>query len=70
MKIKEELKSLRNKSDKELIKDLNDNYSALIKLRFAKSFGKLKNNQEIKKNKLRISRIWTILQEKSAKELK
>lgn len=68
MKAKEELKSLRNESEKDLINDLNESYSRLMKLKFNQSFGKLKNHREIKKNKIKISRIWTILQEKSAKE--
>lgn len=65
MKNKEQLKILKNKSEKELAKELNESYSKLQKLKFSTAFGKLKNLNEISKTRHQIARIWTILQSKS-----
>lgn len=68
MKITQDIKQLKGKTAKELIKEINEAYLKLQKLRFSQSFGKIKDNYEISKNKKNIARIWTILREKSLKE--
>lgn len=64
MKVKERLKNLRDKSNKELIAELNKSYEELRKTRFKASLGELKDVTKIKKIKKDIARILTILSEK------
>lgn len=59
------LKTLRIKSEKELIKLLKENYQILTQTRFSYDFRKLKNVRSIRNTKKTIARIWTILKEKS-----
>lgn len=68
MKKTQDIRQLKSKNPKELIKEINEAYIKLQKLKFSQSFGKIKDNYEISKNKKNIARIWTILREKSLKE--
>jgi len=60
MKINE----LRQKSEKELIKILEDNQKKIRQFRFDLFAGKLKNIRIIRKTKKEIARILTLLKEK------
>lgn len=64
MKIKDTLKELRNKDNKNLFKDLENSRRHLIKLKFENTFRKLKNYSQIKQERKKIARLWTILSEK------
>lgn len=67
MKAKEVIKILKSKSEKELTKELNENYTKLQKLKFSQAFGKLKDVHEVSKTKRHIARIWTIIESKISK---
>ena len=57
-------KELRQKSEKELMKTLEDNQRKLRQLRFDLSAGKVKNVREIRKTKKEIAKILTLIKEK------
>lgn len=64
-----ELQELRGKDKKALFKDLQESQKKLTELQFGASFKKLKNYREISMIRKRIARIWTVLTDKSLKEL-
>lgn len=68
MKIKEDLKDLRNKNIKDLSKLVDKENDKLRDLKFSQGFRKLKDSRAIKKTKINIARIWTVIGEKIEKE--
>lgn len=68
MKIKEEIKQLRQLDRKVLLKNLDGDYHKLSKVKIDTVLGKNKNVKEIGKINKRIARIWTILGETIEKE--
>jgi ribosomal protein L29 len=64
MKIKEELKDLRNKNLKDLSKLLDKENDKIRELRFSQGFRKLKDSRIVGKTKAKIARIWTVMGEK------
>jgi ribosomal protein L29 len=68
MKTVEELKNLRKKSSRELVKDLIKENNNLAKLKFSLGFMKLKNFRQITQIRKKIARILTILSEKIREE--
>ncbi len=62
-----EAKDLREKSADELKLELKKSRDALMKSRFSKSSGQLKNLAEIRSKRRDIARTLTILKEKGAK---
>lgn len=64
MKSKKELEELNNKDEKALYAEILDINKKLVDLRFRTSFRKLKNYKEIKNNRKKIARCWTILNQK------
>ncbi|MBM2820783.1 MAG: ribosomal protein [Candidatus Berkelbacteria bacterium] len=69
MKIKVQTKELREKSTKDLVKDLKESEKKISELKFQASFKKLKNYKQIQHERKKIARIWTILSEKAIEEL-
>ena len=65
MKNKQYYKSLEQKTDKELIKELKSQYANLQKSRFMVKFRNLKDISQIKKTKKNIARIHTALSNKN-----
>jgi len=68
MKIKEEIKDIKNKSAVELQKLLAHNREKLRDLRFKASQNQLKNIREIRKIKKMIAQILTLINSKSGVE--
>lgn len=68
MKIKEELKELKSKSAAELQKVLASSREKLRDLRFKVSQNQLKNIREVRMLKKKISRVLTLLNQKTAKK--
>ena len=68
MKVKEELKELKLKSVAELQKVLASSREKLRDLRFKVSQNQLKNIREVRMLKKKISRILTLLNQKTAKK--
>jgi ribosomal protein L29 len=66
--MKDELKELRSKSDKELIIELRKSYDDLRKFRFQSKTRELKDVSKIKKTKRKIAQTLTILREKLTEE--
>lgn len=64
MKKTDELKELKKLDEAALVKELNSAREKLFENRKKLSLDKLKNTSEIKKDKKRIARIQTVLQEK------
>jgi ribosomal protein L29 len=64
MKIKEQLREFKQKTEKELLEILNQSYEELRRLRFQLRLGELKDVSAIKKQKRKIARILTVLREK------
>lgn len=64
MKKTEEIKNIKLKSAKELLKELESCYQKSRKLRFDLEFKKLKDTSAAKQTKKKIARIWSILNEK------
>jgi len=60
-----EMQEIRRLGEKELNKILQEKQMELRKLRFQKTEGKLRQNHLVKKNKLTISRIKTVLKLKN-----
>jgi ribosomal protein L29 len=61
-------KTIRSKTDKGLVKELEDAQAHLKELKFRVSANQLKNVRDIRKTKNIIARIKTILKEKKAEE--
>lgn len=70
MKKTVEIKEIREKDTKSLVKELKDLEKKVSDLRFKASFRKLKNFHEITVSRKRIARIWTILGEKVIQNMK
>jgi ribosomal protein L29 len=68
MKLKEELKELKSKPVTELQKLLASSREKLRDLRFKVSQNQLKNIREVRAIKKKISRILTLINQKSAKK--
>lgn len=68
MKVKDQLKQLRNMRPRELIQELQLDYQKLRKSNFSIKFRKQKNIKETRQIKQKIARIWTILNAKIVKE--
>jgi ribosomal protein L29 len=68
MKSKNQLKELRAKSDKELILELKNSYNDLRKFLFQLKIRELKDVSKVKKTKIKIAQILTILREKLKEE--
>lgn len=68
MKVKEELKELKLKSATELQKVLASSREKLRDLRFKVSQNQLKNIREVRILKKKISRILTLINQKTAKK--
>ncbi len=68
MKKTVQLKEIRSKNTKELVKELDELNKKLADLQFKTSFRRLKNFHEITGIKKQIARIWTILNEHALKE--
>lgn len=64
MKIKKELEELNNYGEKALYAKILEINRNLVDLKFRASFRKLKNYKEIKGNRKKIARCWTILNQK------
>lgn len=64
MKKTKELQELRSKDKKNLSLELRKQYQKLNDLKFSHALRKIKNANEIKFNRKKIARIWTILGEK------
>lgn len=67
MKKNLELKEIRTKDTKALVKELDVLNKKLVELQFKTAFKRLKNFHEITLTRKRIARIWTILNEMVAK---
>lgn len=61
-------KTIRSKTDKGLVKELEDAQVYLKELKFRVSANQLKNVRDIRKTKNTIARIKTIIKEKKAEE--
>jgi large subunit ribosomal protein L29 len=70
MKKTAELKELKTKDEKALIKELSDLNKKMVDLKFGAAFRKLKNFHEITATRKRIARIWTVLSELAEQKLK
>jgi ribosomal protein L29 len=68
MKVKEELKELKLKSENELQKLLASSREKLRELRFKVSQNQLKNIREVREIKKRISKILTLINQKQKKK--
>lgn len=69
MKKTVEIKEIREKDNKALIKELRELENKVSDLRFKTSFRKLKNFHEITVARKKIARIWTILNEKAIQKI-
>jgi len=69
MKIKEEKKQLRQKSISELQKDLEKERRKLAESKNQLGIGKLKKFSDIKKSKLKIAQVKTLMREKLEEEM-
>lgn len=69
MKVTVELKELRQKDNKSLVKLLEETNKKVTEIRFQASFWKVKNYKEISVQKKKAARIWTILSERMIEEL-
>ncbi len=63
-----DIKDLKNKSVKELYKELEEAKKNLLKLKFEIAQSKVKNYQEVASSRKNIARILTIIQEKQWQE--
>ncbi len=61
-------KEIRDRSDDELKKSLNDLEEQLFKLRFQKSTGQIENPQKIREVRKDIARVQTVINERGALE--
>jgi len=68
MKSKEELKNIRSKNVRDLYEDLKKQYQKLQELNFQSEFRKNKDLNSQKKTRRYVARIWTVLNEKLAKD--
>lgn len=68
MKKTTQLKEIRQKDTKDLVKELADLNVKLTELQFKVSFRRLKNFHEITIVRKKIARIWTIMGEKAAEK--
>ncbi|AKM82693.1 TPA: 50S ribosomal protein L29 [Candidatus Berkelbacteria bacterium] len=68
MKKVTELKEIREKDTKALVKELADLNKKMAELQFKTSFRRLKNFHEITDMRKRTARIWTVLNEKAIAE--
>lgn len=67
--MKDELKELRTKSNKELLAELKKSYEVLRNFRFQAKMSELKDINQIKKIKKKIAIILTILREQIEKDV-
>lgn len=67
MKLKQ-IKELRKLSEKELIKELKIAREAALKLRFQKVVDEVTDTSQIKKSKIKIAQIKTLLSERKSQE--
>ena len=63
---KEEKQKLTNFSKEELLKEIEKERSALVKLKMDKSLGRLKNVHEIGKKRAKIAFMLNLIQQKEA----
>jgi ribosomal protein L29 len=70
MKKTAELKELKTKDEKALVKELASLNKKMVDLKFSTAFRKLKNFHEITATRKRIARIWTVLSELAEQKLK
>jgi large subunit ribosomal protein L29 len=68
MKVKEELKDLREKDAEELLKERASVEKELLNLRFRKSVNQIPDTSLIQKLKRKIARIETVIAEKQVTE--
>jgi large subunit ribosomal protein L29 len=59
-----EAAELRNRSDEELARELDDSHHALFNLRFQAATGQLANVMQVRNMRRRIARIKTLLRER------
>jgi len=69
MKKTVQIKELKEKDEKTLIKELDDENRKLSELKFKAAFRKIKNFHEITEKRKNIARIWTILNQKLDEKL-
>ncbi len=69
MKQQESLKQLKSMDSKELAKELSAANKHLVELKFGAKLRKLKNYKEIKNERKKIARIWTLMAEKALEKL-